>query len=165
VLHTVAVTPERSGLPSMRELMSDEEAGWTEIRDHVSSLAPAQVERPGYFPEGWSVKDLLGHLGSWLAEASVALTQLEWGTYRPAELDIEAKNDEFLDALRTLPLPEVKAQAESARSRMLHETASLPELTPEAVEWIEKGGPRHYSEHLPRLREWVRELRGEGQTG
>jgi hypothetical protein len=29
------------------------------------------------------------------------------------------------------------------------------------VEWIEKSGPSHYLEHLPRMREWLREVRGE----
>jgi hypothetical protein len=25
---------------------------------------------------------------------------------------------------------------------------------------VRKAGPEHYAEHLPRLREWVKELRG-----
>jgi enoyl-CoA hydratase len=36
----------------------------------------------------------------------------------------------------------------------------LSEATPEAVFWIRKSGAEHYDEHLPRLREWVAELRG-----
>jgi hypothetical protein len=34
----------------------------------------------------------------------------------------------------------------------------LPEPSPEAVRWINKSGPAHYAEHLPRLKEWVGEL-------
>ena len=37
--------------------------------------------------------------------------------------------------------------------------SQLPELTPEAAFWIQKAGAEHYAEHLPRLREWVMELR------
>jgi hypothetical protein len=35
---------------------------------------------------------------------------------------------------------------------------SLPEVSPEADRWIDKAGPEHYAEHLPRLREWVQQL-------
>ena len=44
------------------------------------------------------------------------------------------------------------------RNRMLRAWGSLPEHSPEADRWIDKAGPEHYAEHLPRLREWVRQL-------
>ena len=42
---------------------------------------------------------------------------------------------------------------------MLSEWNELPEVTPDAEEWFRESGPEHYQEHLPRLREWVKELR------
>ena len=36
----------------------------------------------------------------------------------------------------------------------------LTQTPPEAVRWIDKSGPTHYAEHLPRLRDWVAELDG-----
>jgi len=99
------------------ELLREEDAGWTEIHRLIDPLSPAQAETPGYFPEGWSVKDLLGHLGSWLAEAGIALERIRVGTYRPGELDIDAKNEAFLEALRPLTLRETHAQAEAARAQ------------------------------------------------
>jgi hypothetical protein len=33
-------------------------------------------------------------------------------------------------------------------------------FTVEADRWVRKAGPEHYAEHLPRLREWVKELIG-----
>ena len=53
----------------------------------------------------------------------------------------------------------VRAEAHAARSRMLGELDGLHELTPDAEAWIRKAGPEHYAEHLPHLRDWVRELR------
>jgi len=38
---------------------------------------------------------------------------------------------------------------------------ALPDSTYDAMFWIAKSGPEHYGEHLPRLREWVKELAGE----
>jgi Mycothiol maleylpyruvate isomerase N-terminal domain len=144
------------------DLLAAEGVGWTELHRLIDSLSPAQAETSGYFPEGWSVKDLIGHLGSWLAEAGIALERIRAGTYRTGELDIDAKNDEFLDALRPLTLRETHAQAEAARARMLRTVRSLPEVSDDASWWIEKAGRSHYDDHLPRLREWAGELTAAG---
>ncbi len=131
---------------------------WDEIAGSIESLSHDQVTRPGYFPDGWSVKDMLGHIGTWMAEAGMVLEQIRFGTYRAEESDIDALNARFLEAMRDVPLDIVRAQAAASRARMLRQWASLPERTPEAEQWVRKSGPEHYDEHLPRLREWVAEL-------
>jgi Mycothiol maleylpyruvate isomerase N-terminal domain len=144
---------------SASELLSAEDAGWDELHAQLDSLSPEQAERPGYYPEGWSAKDVLAHIGAWLAEAGVVLERILVGSYRPEEIDVDAMNEQFLEAMGDLPLRTVQAQAWSARTRMLQAWRALPELTPEAAFWISKSGAEHYAEHLPRLREWVAELR------
>ena len=141
-----------------RELMDEEDRLWTELHDLIDSLPKDKVEEPGYFDEGWSAKDLVAHIGSWLAEAGVVLERIRSGTYRPEEIDIDAMNKSFYDAMHDVPFPDVKAQAFTARNRMLRAWRSLPEGSPEADRWIRKSGPEHYAEHVPRLREWVQEL-------
>jgi hypothetical protein len=142
------------------DLLAAEDTGWADVVALVESLSPDQVERPGYFPEGWSVKDMVAHLGSWLAEAGRILERICVGAYRLEEIDVETMNDAFLQALHDAPLPVIRAQAASARTRMLQAWQALPELTDDAAFWIRKAGAAHYEEHLPRLREWVEELRG-----
>ncbi|MDP9329877.1 MAG: maleylpyruvate isomerase N-terminal domain-containing protein [Actinomycetota bacterium] len=149
---------ERS-LGTITELLRAEEEGWKEIHALIDSLSPSQVETRGYFPEGWSVKDLLGHLASWLAEAGVALERINGGTYREGELDIDAKNDEFMEALRPLTSAQIHGMAESARARMRRSLLALSDESPDAAWWIDKAGIAHYRDHLPRLRDWVEELR------
>jgi hypothetical protein len=146
-------------MTTMRELLRAEDAGWSELIELVESLTPAESEQPGYFPEGWSVKDLLAHIASWQAEAGQILEQIRMGTYRGRPVDVEAMNKRFYEANKDLPLSIVKAEAWAARNRMLAEWSELPELTPEAEEWFRESGPGHYEEHLGRLREWVAELR------
>ena len=140
--------------------MEEEERSWTELHGLVDRLPTDRVEEPGYFVEGWSAKDLIAHIGSWLAEAGVVLEQIRAGTYRPEEIDIDAMNKTFYAALHDVPFPVVKAQTITARNRMLRAWATLPEQSDEADRWIGKSGPEHYEEHLPRLREWVGELEG-----
>jgi hypothetical protein len=148
----------RGPAPTMSELLAAEDMGWAELHGLMDSLSPEQAELPGYFPEGWSAKDMLAHIGSWLAEAGVILERIRVGSYRPEEIDVETMNQWFLEALRDVPLRTIQAQAFAARNRMLQEWRALPELTSAAVFWIRKSGAEHYDEHLPRLREWAAEL-------
>jgi hypothetical protein len=143
-------------------MMADEDRLWAELRATIDAFDPEQALVPGYFAEGWTAKDGLAHLGTWLAEAGVALEQIRGGTYVELRTDqLDALNARFLDAMRDVDLADVKAQATAARARMLHAWTELPEPDEVAGRWIRKSGPEHYLEHLPRLREWLRELRGE----
>jgi hypothetical protein len=124
----------------------------------VDSLTDEDVAEPGYFEEGWSAKDLVAHIGSWLAAAGAVLERIRSGTYRPEEVDIAAMNEAFYNAMHDVPFTVVRAQGIAARNRMLRAWRSLLEDSSEADRWIRKAGPDHYAEHLPWLREWVSEL-------
>ena len=143
---------------STRDLLAEEDQLWSELHALVDSLPRDKVDEPGYFAEGWSAKDLVGHIGSWLAEAGAVLERIRFGTYRPEEIDIDAMNETFYDDMRDTTFSDVRAQGIAARNQMLRAWRSLPEESPEADRWISKAGPEHYAQHLPRLREWVREL-------
>jgi len=141
-----------------RELIAEEDRLWAELHELVDSLPKDKVAEPGYFDEGWSAKDLIAHIGSWLAEAGVVLERIRFNTYRPEEIDVDAMNQTFYDSMHDVAFPDVRAQAVTARNRMLRAWRSLPEGSTEADRWISKSGPEHYAEHLPRLREWVDQL-------
>lgn len=141
------------------ELLDAEETGWTELHALIDQMTPDQAVRPGYYREGWSTKDLVAHVGAWLAEAGTMLERIAAGTYRHEEVDIDDMNRLSLDAMRDPPFPTVKAQAFAARTRMRHAVLDLGDPSPQANWWIAKAGPEHYAKHLPRLREWVAELR------
>jgi mycothiol maleylpyruvate isomerase-like protein len=145
-------------MPSSSELMRAEDAGWDELHALVDSLTPEEAERPGYYKEGWSASDLLAHIGSWLAAAGAVLERIRAGTYQREEVDVDAWNERFLEAMKDVSFRDVKVQAFAARARMLQAWNELGELTPDAEFWIGKSGADHYTEHLPRLREWVSEL-------
>ena len=140
-------------------LLAAEDAGWRELHVLIDAMTPEQAERPGYYQEGWSGKDLLAHIGAWLAEAGVMLERVASGTYRREEVDVDEMNRLSLEAMRDVAFPTVKAQASAARTRLRKAWLALPEPSPEGAFWIEKSGPEHYAQHLPRLREWVEEIR------
>ncbi|MEJ7802932.1 MAG: maleylpyruvate isomerase N-terminal domain-containing protein [Candidatus Limnocylindria bacterium] len=88
--------PVRSGIDPAE--LALERHCWDELSDLIDTLSAEQVVRPGYFPDGWSVKDMLGHIGTWMAEAGMVLEQIRFGTYGDAEIDIDALNARFLEA-------------------------------------------------------------------
>jgi hypothetical protein len=144
--------------PYADELDAERE-GWYELVDLVRSLTPDECLAPGYYRDpDWTVRDVAGHIGTWLAEAQVQLERISVGTYEGHEIDIDAMNASFLAALHDQPWEVAWIQANAGRTRMLQAWAELKEPTDEAAWWIHKSGPEHYAEHLPRLREWVPEL-------
>jgi hypothetical protein len=146
---------------SADDVLGEEERLWRELRDLVAAFPGDAASEPGYFAEGWSAKDALAHVGTWLAEAGVALERIRAGTYTraPEGEELDAMNERFLAAMRDLPLRDVRAQAEASRTRLRRTWVELAEPSAEALTWIAKAGPEHYQEHLPRLREWLDDVR------
>lgn len=147
-----------SAMASKRELLALEDVGWVEFIGLAESLTADQMDQAGYYPEGWSVKDLLAHIGGWQAETVQLLEQIRMGTYSSVQVDVDAFNQLIYDANKELRLLDVRAECWSAHNRMLEEWNALLEVTPVAEEWFVESGPNHYAEHVERLREWVLEL-------
>ena len=149
-------TPE--GHPYAAEIEA-ERRDWYEIADLVRSLTPEECLVPGYYVDpDWSVRDVAGHLGTWLAEAQSQFARISAGTYTGHDIDVDAMNAEFLAALADQPWEVAWLQATTGRTRMLSEWYALREPSDEAAWWIRKAACDHYEEHLPRLREWAAEL-------
>ncbi len=137
-----------------RELAGEEES-WQRLHDVLSRLTPKIAVVPGYFDEGWTAKDAVAHIGTWMAEGARMLRQIAAGTYREGELDVDAENERFLAAMVDIPLDTVHLQAASAHAQLLGAWRELPEVSDAAAFWVRKAGPAHIEEHLPRLEVWV----------
>ena len=144
--------------PCRAELEAERE-GWYELAGLVRSLTPTECLLPGYYRDpDWTVRDLVAHLGPWLAEAEVQLERMNAGAYEGHDVDIDALNAAFREALCDQPWDVAWTQANAGRTRMIEEWYALREQSDEAAWWVHKSGPEHYAEHLGRLREWVDEL-------
>ena len=139
------------------ELIGQEDQSWSELRGALQRLTQEQMRKPG-LTEDWSVKDLLGHLASWWAEANAELERMRFGTFRLERRDIDEINRRFYEANRDLDLETVLAEFFGARNMALDSFWRLPELTPHAEEWFQESGAQHYREHLPDLQRYVESL-------
>ena len=136
---------------------------WTEIEGICRSLSPEARERHGYQVDpGWSVKDLVGHLGAWMALSEVHLLRIEAGNDAEGPEDVDARNAEWLATFHDQPWDTIWIQAQAARAQMLRVWARLPARSSVADAWVRKAGADHDGEHLPRLRDWVKELGSAG---
>ena len=147
-----------ANLPYLADIDAERD-GWYELADLVRSLTAEERLVPGYYRDpDWSVRDLVAHLGTWLAEAEVQFERILAGTYEGHDVDVDALNAALLEAIRDQPWEVVWVQANAARTKMLEDWFRLSDETDEAAWWIRKSGARHYAEHLPRLHEWVGEI-------
>lgn len=136
-----------------------ERVGWYQLERLVRSLTPTECLVPGYYRDpDWTVRDVVAHLGTWLAKAGVELERMMAGTYTGHDIDVDGLNASFLAAMQGQPWDVAWPQASAARTRMLQAWAHLPGPDEESAWWIRKAGPEHYAEHLGRLREWTAEL-------
>jgi hypothetical protein len=136
------------------ELVRAEDEQWAQLCGLLGGLDPETLERPGVTPD-WTGKDLVAHLACWMAECANVLERMRLGTWERQPLDLDAMNARFYEACRDLDLPTIRAELESARTRMLQEWGWMGEQTPEAEEWFRESGPAHIEEHLPALRRFV----------
>ena len=133
--------------------------GWYELVDLIRSLTPEECLEPGYYRDpDWTVRDVVAHLGTWLAEAAVQFERIHAGTYEGHDVDVDALNAAFLAAMADQPWDVAWVQANAGRTVMLQTWYELQDPTDEAAWWIRKSAAEHFAEHLPRLREWTAAL-------
>jgi hypothetical protein len=136
-------------------LFREEEEGWKRLHDVLCRIPEERLDQPGVTDEGWSPKDVMFHVGAWLAEAARQLERIREGTYVVEEDLVEDRNQAWFALSRTLDVPTVVAQLGSSHQIALEALWSLPELTPEAREWFEESAGLHYAEHVPDLARWL----------
>jgi hypothetical protein len=136
-----------------------ERTGWYDLTGIVRTLTPDECLVPGYYPDpAWTIRDLVAHLGTWLAEAQAQFERISAGTYDGHDVDVDALNESLLAAMDGQPWDVAWVQANAGRTRMVDEWSLLTTPNDEAAWWIRKSGSDHYSEHVNRLREWAAEL-------
>jgi hypothetical protein len=142
-----------------------ERRGWYELVGLVRLLTPKECLVPGYYRDpDWTVRDVVAHLGTWLAEAQLQFQRIGAGTYEGHDVDVDALNDSLLEGMAGQPWGVAWVQAQAARSRMVEEWFALREPSDEAAWWIRKAAAEHFAQHLDRLCEWTEELISQGPT-
>ena len=114
-----------------------ERARWKAITAFVELLSDDERSAPGYYDDpAWSVKDLVAHLGAWMAEARVQLLDIAARSYVPHEVDVDARNAATLAGANAEPWDQVWARTTGARAWMLEAWFGLRGPDEAANQWV-----------------------------
>jgi hypothetical protein len=130
-------------------LLAQEESAWIRLHSRFAAIPAERFEEPSATAEGWSSKDVMFHLGAWLAECAQILERIREGTFDPAEPQESTNqlNRAWFEVSRAMDPGDVRAVFEGARQKARTCFATLPSMTPDAWTWFEESGPLHYGAH------------------
>ncbi|MCH8920830.1 MAG: maleylpyruvate isomerase N-terminal domain-containing protein [Chloroflexi bacterium] len=148
-----------------RELLE----AWEALGSAVDSFSDMELEQPGVV-EGWSIKDLLGHIAFWAQQAAHNLQLMAAGradeVRHPSDEKVTDEwNEREWRLRRERPLSEIREEwLASFRGAMKALAASPSEKLEEklkgytALKLFAVDTYEHYNEHLAQLTAWRREL-------
>ena len=144
-------------------------AGRSRWESALAQLTPEQMTAPALF-DGWSVKDVVAHIGAWERTAAAVFASLLSGQAPDFEIDeiaLDAFNARFFAEHHDQSLDEVLAGEQAAYQSFL----SLVEGASEAdlfdsnrfawmqgapfAEWVGANTFEHYDEHLADMPAWL----------
>lgn len=155
------------------EVLNKINASRTRLEAALARLTPEQMMNPD-LPAGWSVKDLLAHLGRWEQHAVDIFGALTTGAdpHSPMNEDeVDAFNATTMELFHARSLDEVREFEQTAFRSLVKLVETIPEadlFEPQRFAWT-RGRPfvtwvgwntyDHYAEHLPALESRLAEER------
>lgn len=130
---------------------------WVQALGHVPVDA---YDRPGF--DGWSLKDLVGHVTTW--EDDTVRAALEWLQGRDhtpqnadPNWDLDTWNAEQVSAKRGQPLTSLLVELGATHSRLVSVLTLMPPEAwkPERVEKVNADTWAHYREHREAVDGWL----------
>jgi hypothetical protein len=147
-----------------QRLSSEEAASWDALVSELDRVPADRGETPGAGAGDWTFRDVVFHLAAWCDEAAGQLAAVREGRYVEPEIDVDARNDEYLRAGREIDVSAARLRLERARARMLAEWSTMREPQTAAMEWFAESGDEHYREHLTELRAFVDAIDATGRN-
>ena len=148
------------------DLLRREAEAWTRLERATADLTDAEVERPGYTPEGWAIRDLWWHLAAWCEDTTRVLTEMRDGTWDGSDPSTQPGwtdrvNAEWFERSRTMSVADVREALVEARRQHLAAFGALADVPADAEEWFDETGPLHFETHLADLEAWAARRRAE----
>ena len=84
-----------------RELILEEDARWADLMAALDGVPHQRLLEPG-ITGPWSGKDILAHLGCWMAQCAHVLERIRLRTWQRTEVDVDAMNRLFYEACKDL---------------------------------------------------------------
>src|SRR3989442_12646932 len=98
----------------LEPMLLEEDQGWRRLHIVLRSIPTDRLDEPTVATDGWAPKDVMFHIGAWLAEAARQLERIREGTYRRQEETVGELNNGWVALARTLDGPTACAGLQSA---------------------------------------------------
>ena len=153
---TLNVDPMDEGMRrAVEETLAKIDRSWTALIDGIDGVPADRMEEPGVVGE-WSVKDVMGHIAYWEAQAMENIHRRAAG--EPArEVDWQAINEREATAIRARPLDAVKTELFQTHQHLLDLLRTLPPtdpITTDVCAFVSGDTYEHYDEHGAEIRAW-----------
>jgi hypothetical protein len=129
---------------------------WQALVNTVSQISMGRMSIPGV-AEGWSVRDLLGHVMTWEYELLHAIAAHSRGEPISSYDDLDAWNEMAVATLRPTPLAVILIQMGETNGRLVSTIEALSDeaiRNPELARWIANDAWEHYREHREDIERW-----------
>jgi hypothetical protein len=160
------VTATTAKVDVERELMQ----AWEALASAVDSFSDAAMERPGVI-EGWSMRDLFGHIAFWSQRAAEYLPLVAAGRSDEVQFPdglaaVDKWNERERRLRRDRPLSDVREEWLESFQAAMQALADFPAGKLEqkmkgqtVLRWFAMDTYEHYREHLAHLAAWRRDLK------
>jgi hypothetical protein len=132
----------------------------------LDGLTDTQLDVPVAAANGWSGRDLMGHIVVWQEAALASAKELAVNETSPTKERLDAEwdvpgagdrmNEEFLERFRAMPIAEVRARFRDVAGELRGYLTVVPESRwikhADHQNWFFGETTEHYEEHLPELR-------------
>ena len=132
------------------ELLELEEKGWKAFVAEARRVPEHHRAEPGVVP-GWSVNDLVFHVGKWAGVAAEKLELLRRGEPTDDDDDGEDLNRTWAARSKSMPYEQAMASATQDRKRAREALTALPAVDHEAESWFKEETIDHYVEHTDEI--------------
>jgi DinB superfamily len=130
-----------------QELTGAESEAWQALERMIDAV-PADRRESSELDDGWSLKDVLAHIGYWWDDLADALDN---GTYADDPEDEDVINARVKAHADTLGWDRVRAEADQSRARMITAWEALPAVSDIARDSFETATLEHYQEHVGQI--------------
>jgi hypothetical protein len=132
------------------ELLELEEKAWKAFVGEARRVPEHLRAEPGVVP-GWSVNDLVFHVGKWSGVAAEKLELLREGQPTDDNDDGEELNRAWAARSKSMPYEQAMASATQDRQRAREALAALRAVDHEAESWFKEETIDHYVEHADEI--------------
>jgi hypothetical protein len=145
------------------ELLRDEETAWGTFVAEVGRV-PEHVRGDEGVVPGWSVNDLVYHVGKWANVGAEKLTLIRDGEKAESDDDWEASNRMWAAESKSMTYQEARARALAERERARDALLAMPTVDHEVESWFKEETIDHYLEHAREVSRFADSL-GPGDAG